>query len=164
MMQALPTDISELALRFPELTEGDPRFERWRERVEAYQRDHCTVYARYAGYRYLPIQAFKLADVTTFPPEEAEAVFLSSGTGLTTRSRHFVRDLSVYERSVLAGYDRMVRSRVESAGEVPVILGHVPAYAKESSLVAMLRILIEKRGAPGSGFFLEDRRLLDDAR
>lgn len=160
----MPTSIDDIALRFIELEMGDPRFEPWRRVVEQHQRLECAVYARYPDYRYLPIQAFKLADVTTFPVEEAEAVFVSSGTGNMTRSRHHVRNMKVYERSVLAGYDRFVRGRVEMAGVAPVILGHVPAYAKESSLVAMLEILMRERGAPGSGFFLEDLTVLETAR
>lgn len=155
---------TDIPLRFTELVSGDPRFETWRQVVEAYQRQLCPVYSRYEGYRYLPIQAFKMTTVSTFPPEQAQSVFLSSGTGSATQSRHFVRDLKVYERSVLAGYDAMVRPRVEDAGEVPVILAHLPAYAEESSLVAMLRILIRERGAPGSGFFLDDMKPLDQAR
>jgi hypothetical protein len=163
-VMTVPVSLSDIEARFTELGTGDPRFEPWRAAVEEHQRTHCGVYARFPTYRYLPIQAFKMASVTTFPPEEAEAVFVSSGTGNMTRSRHHVRRLSVYRQSVLAGYDRMVRFRVEPAGERPVILGHLPAYAEESSLVAMLRILVAERGAPGSGFFLDDHSVLEQAR
>jgi hypothetical protein len=142
---------------------GDVSFSEVADRVEAYQRTHCPVYGRFEGYRFLPVEAFKLATVTSFPADRAERVFVSSGTGSQQRSRHYIADSRLYERSVLAGFDRAIAQRfVWQPGDV-TILGHLPAYAQESSLVAMVSILIEKRGASGSQLFLEDTSCLDTA-
>ena len=139
----------------------DARFESWSEEVVNYQRVRCNVYSRLDGFFYLPVQAFKMADVASFPPEQAERVFISSGTRNQERSRHFVADESIYERSVLAGFDRFVAKRFGwKPGEV-TILGHLPAYAEASSLVAMVRILIGERGSQDSTFFLDDQAALE---
>lgn len=154
--------IGPIARGFTTLAPGDQRFPSWKAEVEAYQRERCPVYARYKEYRYLPVQAFKMADVATYPVEEAVAVFVSSGTAGQRRSRHHVKDLSIYEASVLSGFDRAVSARFGFDLYRPIILGHLPAYAAESSLVYMVRHLMEKRGASGSRFFLEEHGVLDE--
>jgi hypothetical protein len=131
---------------------GIPDLALFRESTVAYQRRENRVYGRFDGYAYLPIQAFKRLPVTTFPPESADAVFLSSGTS-GTRSRHFVRDLDMYRRSVVTHF----RSRFGDKKQI--ILAHLPSYAelgKSSSLVTMTQILIDTFGLPNSGYFLDD--------
>lgn len=139
------------------------------EQVYRYQRVRCEVYRRYCkektfdGWRsvpYLPVQAFKHAPVTTFPPDDAERVFKSSGTGRSTPSTHYVRDLALYERSVTAHFES-----VFGAGPFTLV-AHLPHYAERgaaSSLVHMVRTLISRYGDAQSGFFLEDRTLLREA-
>ena len=142
----------------------DARFWSWAEDVMAHQRAHCSVYGRLDGFRYLPVQAFKMATVASFPLDQAEKVFVSSGTGNQQRSRHHVRDLAIYERSVLAAYDRFIAGRFGwTPGDVS-ILGHLPAYAGESSLVAMVSLLMEERGSGDSAFFLDNRAALSQAQ
>ena len=124
-----------------------------------YQITHCSVYRKFAeSHLYLPVSAFRHVPITSFPTEEAERVFVSSGTGQgQPRSRHWIRRLSVYERSVITCFERI-------AGTGPyTILVHLPEYAKESSLVYMARLLIERMGDEHSNFFLHDYSLLDDA-
>lgn len=108
---------------------------------------------------FLPVEAFKHAPVTCFPPEEAERVFVSSGTGTGTRSRHHVRDLGLYERSAARGFARVF-------GDGPfTVLAHLPGYAERggrSSLVHMARMLIDRFGDPWSGLFLDDRAPLEE--
>ena len=117
-----------------------------------YQIAHCPVYRKFAeAYRYLPVAALKYAPIATFPVKDAERVFLSSGTGDgQSRSRHLVRRLSVYERSVVSHYRQVV------GPDAHTILAHLPHYASESSLVCMAEILIERCGDEYSGFFLRD--------
>ena len=154
--------IGQIARGITSLAKGDRRFPLWSAEVEAFQRERCSVYARYRNYRYLPVQAFKLADITTFPMREAAMVFVSSGTAGQQRSRHYVKDLSIYEASILCGYDQAISARFGFGEHRPVIMGHLPAYAPESSLVYMVRLLIGERGAEGSRFFLEEQHLLDE--
>jgi hypothetical protein len=158
--------ILDLETLFTALPENDePGFRRLAETVVAFQRSHCEVYRRYCeavgADAYLPVEAFRRAAVTTFPHEEAELVFESSGTGRGTPAQHYVRRESVYRRSVVDhfgsvfGYDRRWR-----------ILAHLPGYTERgerSSLVRMAQYLIEEFGSPGSTFFLEDTGALDRA-
>lgn len=156
--------------RFARLAPGDEAgFEALAEVVFAAQVRHNPVYARYArgmawrGWEaapFLPVEAFKLVPVTTFPPEEAEQVFESSGTGRAVPSRHYVRRLRVYERAVRTHFEQVF-------GTGPfTLVAHLPHYAdrgRRSSLLYMVDLLIRHYGDAASGFFLEDRSVLDRA-
>ncbi len=180
--------VDDVARQFADIPENRPdRFDEMVGAVFAFQRSECAVYSRYcatamaathqaarsssgaeAGDRrqatdaaalapFLPVEAFKHAPVTTFPPSEAEIVFESSGTGRGTPSRHFVRNRTIYERAVRTHFR-------EVFGDGPfIIVAHLPEYADRSSLVYMLHHLITTFGAEGSGFFLNDTSLLQDA-
>ena len=114
---------------------------------------------------FLPVEAFKQVPVTTFPPEEAEKVFESSGTGSGVRSRHYVRHLSIYERAI----------SVHFAGEFgtgPFLFAScLPGYIEQgnaSSLLYMVDFLMRRFGVEGSGSVLDApehlRRLSDRSR
>ncbi len=152
-----------------EIVEADSNgFDVLAARVLDFQRANSPVYSRYCtsaevrdayGGRtpYLPIAAFRHGPVSTGPADGAERVFQSSGTGGQTRSRHVVRDVTYYDASLETSFSR-------SFGQGPFrILAHLPHYAEESSLVYMLGRLIERYGAPGSGFFLDDLEVLQTA-
>ncbi len=131
------------------------------EAVYAFQEAHNPVYGRYCkNQRHLPVAAFKHAAVTSFPAQEAEHVFESSGTGRTTPSKHYVRHLSIYERSVGAHFEAVF-------GPGPfTLVAHLPHYAEKgtrSSLLYMVDYLIRRYGDDFSGFFLEDRTVLERA-
>ncbi|NNE33678.1 MAG: hypothetical protein HKN13_00475, partial [Rhodothermales bacterium] len=74
------------------------------------QRVRCAVYRRFCDsldapsgvYPYLPIEAFKLAELVTFDVATAEEVFESSGTSGQQRSRHYVAKRAIYEQSIAA--------------------------------------------------------------
>lgn len=130
-------------------------FDRLACRIRSYQRANGKVYARF-GLDYLPVSAFKHAVVTTFAPARAEAVFESSRTGQSAVSRHYVHRLSVYRQSVCDNFAATV-------GQGPfTILAHLPGYAeKHSSLVCMVRMLMDRFGASDSTFFLDDWSLFE---
>ena len=139
--------IAEIEARFTGLNREESAFAEIEEALEAYQRTHCEVYRRF-GEKYLPVSAFKHAEIATFPVSEAERVFISSATGGGLRSRHFVRRLAVYEASVCAAFEAVF-------GKGPyTIWAHLPGYSTESSLVCMLKILIQQYGDERSQFFL----------
>lgn len=143
-MNQVPLTLDEIESRFTEITSTD-QFHRYEDVIESYQRAHCEVYRRY-GHKYLPIAAFKHADVTTFPISEAEDIFLSSSTGSQDRSRHYIRRMAVYEASVCVAFESVF-------GEGPfMIWAYLPEYVPESSLVRMLRILIQRYGYDNSQF------------
>ena len=101
---------------------------------------------------FLPIQFFKSAQVTrgAFQPE---SIFESSATTGMTVSRHLVKELALYEESFAKGFDKMYGD----AGQY-CIIGLLPSYLERStsSLVYMVKSLIEKSGHSDSGFYLNE--------
>ena len=159
-------DLVSLETEIFSLPSGGTGFDALLERVLRYQQEKNPVYNRYCNelvevvHPLLPIAAFKHAPVCTFPPEEAERVFESSGTGRGTRSRHFVRSLKTYEASFKSHFEALM-------GKGPLTLvAHLPHYSERgetSSLLYMVGRLIEHLGDVASGFFLEDTALLRKA-
>ena len=107
---------------------------------------------------FLPIQFFKSHQVISgdFIPE---VTFTSSGTTGATTSRHYVKDLTLYQESFLHAFER-VYGRTEDY----CILGLLPSYLERegSSLIYMVDKLIRKSGHPMSGFYLYDHERLAD--
>lgn len=118
-----------------------------RDEVERYQARHNPVVRAYGNAgRYLPVAAFREARVACFGSADEETRFLSSGTGDGRRAVHSVRSLSFYDRVVEAGFAKVLDVR---AG---LLLGLLPSYAPESSLVRMVSHLSARTGHAGSGF------------
>lgn len=106
----------------------------------------------YTQIPFLPIEFFKTHRVISKGAKE-QKVFLSSGTTGTVQSRHFVTDLSLYEKSFLKGFEYFY-----GAPSKYKFLALLPSYLerKGSSLIYMAEKLIEKSGKSGSGFFLHN--------
>lgn len=152
-------DIESVEAGFTALEAGDEGgFEGMAAAVLAYQQAHNRVYARYCNYqKYLPVEAFKHAPVTTFPASEAECVFVSSGTGRGVPSTHYVHRRAVYDRAVATHFEAVF-------GEGPfTFVAHLPHYAARSSLVHMVDLLIRRYGDDFSGFFLDEHAFLHRA-
>lgn len=145
-------------------------FEQKALEVFRWQATACTVYKRYLAalnchpekvtsleaIPFLPIELFKSQEVVTgnFAPA---AIFESSGTTGATTSRHYIKDLGLYEKSFRAGFAQFY-------GDVNdwCILGLLPSYLERSSssLVYMVQQLIRASGQPESGFYLYDHQQL----
>lgn len=101
---------------------------------------------------FLPIGFFKSHAVKTgaFSPA---LHFESSTTTGTTPSKHLVRNPSLYQASFLNGFEQCWGSPKNTC-----IIGLLPSYLerKNSSLVYMVKELIEKSGHPNSGFYLNE--------
>ncbi len=101
---------------------------------------------------FLPIRFFKSAVIKTGQWQEQQ-IFASSGTTGSINSRHFVRDLSIYEASFRKGFELFY-------GDVRdyCVLGLLPNYLErgQSSLVYMVNDLINRSKHPDSGFYLYD--------
>ena len=105
---------------------------------------------------FLPIQFFKSRPITT-SRDVPETIFESSGTTGSVKSKHLVKDLSLYEESFLKSFQLFY-------GDVNqyCIMGLLPSYLERgnSSLVFMVNELIKRSGSPLSGFYLnEDEKL-----
>ena len=105
---------------------------------------------------FLPIQFFKSYAIKTGSFEPA-TVFQSSGTTGIAHSRHFIKDLSLYERSFLTCFERFYGKPGQYC-----IVGLLPSYLEQggSSLVYMVDRLISESRHPQSGFYLYNHQQL----
>lgn len=134
--------------------------------VFRYQAENIAVYKRFLSYLnvdpnkihsieeipFLPVEFFKSEKIPN--AEDAyEVIFTSSGTGLQETSKHYVKDLSVYEESFLHSFQLFYGDIKEYC-----ILALLPSYLERegSSLVYMCKTLIEKSGNVHSGFYLNE--------
>jgi hypothetical protein len=107
---------------------------------------------------FLPIQFFKQFKVSTtdFIPE---AIFESSGTTGVETSKHYIKDLAIYQTSFIRGFESFYGSVRDWC-----IIGLLPSYLERqhSSLVFMVKELIAGSANPDSGFYLHDFAALAD--
>jgi hypothetical protein len=98
----------------------------------------------------LPVSFFKTHKVLTGHFEPA-IIFESSGTTGMVNSRHYVKDLSIYETSFIKGFEHFYGHITDWC-----VLALLPAYLERegSSLVYMANHLIKASGHPQSGFYL----------
>ncbi|MGB7393621.1 MAG: acyl transferase, partial [Pricia sp.] len=84
---------------------------------------------------------------------QSEVVFTSSGTTGSLTSRHYVKDIGVYEKSFRKAFFHFYGSISEYC-----VLALLPSYLERegSSLIYMVDDLIQKSGHPESGFYLND--------
>ena len=89
---------------------------------------------------FLPIDFFKNNKIIA-DNSKIEKTFLSSGTSNTIRSKHFVKDLELYERSFSAGFKYFYSDPKEWT-----ILALLPSYLDQgdSSLIYMVNKFINK--------------------
>ncbi len=101
---------------------------------------------------FLPIEFFKSHKIVS-TEKPAEKIFLSSGTTSQTQSKHYVSDLSVYEKSFQKGFNYFYGNIEEYT-----VLALLPAYLERegSSLVYMADALIKASKKPKSGFYLHN--------
>jgi len=101
---------------------------------------------------FLPIQFFKTHQIIS-STEPIQQVFLSSGTTDPIRSKHYITNLELYRSSFTKGFQHFY-------GEIEnfTILALLPNYLEQesSSLVYMVKELIEKSGSKESGFYLHN--------
>lgn len=101
---------------------------------------------------YLPISFFKTHAVvsTTF---NAQQIFESSGTTGTINSKHYVKDIAVYQQSFNTAFKQFYGNATDYC-----VIGLLPSYLERnnSSLVFMVNELIEQSKHPSSGFYLNE--------
>ena len=108
---------------------------------------------------FLPISLFKSHELksTAF---DANIIFTSSGTTGSVSSKHFVKNLNLYEDSFFTTFEKFYGSVEDYC-----VLGLLPSYLERSgsSLVYMVQKMIEKSGDERSGFFLNNQKELEFA-
>lgn len=98
---------------------------------------------------FLPVSFFKTHKITT--SEFSETVFTSSGTTGDEVSKHYVKDLSIYNNSFIKCFNLFYDNPDEYC-----VLALLPSYLERegSSLVYMVNELIKRTKNKDSGFFL----------
>ncbi len=101
--------------------------------------------------------AFKVADLVTFPPAHRVKTFLTSGTTARKRGALHLDTLALYDASLLPNF---VRHLLPDGVRLPMlILTPSPEAAPHSSLVYMIERIRQRFGGEGSGYFVEGERL-----
>ena len=142
------------------------QFEKIALKVFRFQYDNNLVYQEFCQFLnvdksavkslkqipFLPIQFFKSHNVvsSTAPVEET---FTSSGTTGMITSKHFVTDVSVYEKSFQLAFSEFY-GNIEDY----VVLALLPSYLErtDSSLIYMVEHLIKSTNNAQSGFYLHN--------
>ena len=141
-------------------------FEKITLEIFQFQAENCLVYWEFLNLLkvdsnsvksinqipFLPIQFFKSHQIIS-SKEPVQRVFLSSGTTGNTQSKHFVTDLSLYEKSFTKGFENFY-----GPIEDYTVLALLPSYLERdgSSLIYMVNDFIEKSNKPKSGFYLNN--------
>ena len=135
-----------------------------------YQYQHNQVYQRFCTLLgRTPDKVRQLTDIPFLPIEffKSEAVycgngrpttvFTSSGTTGSQTSRHYVKDLAVYQQSFRQGFADFYGNIEEYT-----VLALLPSYLERtgSSLITMVADFIERSGSADSGFYLNEYNLL----
>lgn len=144
------------------------QFEHWVWEAYTYQLKNNPVYAAFAknlkrtdvtdisDIPFLPISFFKSHEIKSFQGSP-ETIFTSSGTTGAITSKHFVKELSIYEASFLKAFELFYGQPEEF-----VVLGLLPSYLERSgsSLVYMVDRLIELSKSDLSGTYLYNHEAL----
>ena len=101
---------------------------------------------------FLPIQFFKSHNVVS-STDAIQDVFTSSGTSGMITSKHLVTDTSLYEQSYRTAFSQFY-GNIEDY----VVLALLPSYLERSgsSLIYMVKDLIERSNNEHSGFYLNN--------
>ena len=101
---------------------------------------------------FLPIQFFKSHRVIS-NENSIQETFTSSGTSGEQTSKHYVTDVSIYEKSYQNGFSQFY-GNIEDY----VVLALLPSYLERegSSLIYMVSDLIQKTKNSESGFYLQN--------
>ncbi len=149
---------------------SDTEFEKIALQIFRFQAENNAIYKRFIKYLninpanvksienipFLPIQFFKEYQVVS-ANKPFDNIFKSSGTSGMTRSKHFVKDIRLYEESFLRGFAHFYGNIKEYT-----ILALLPSYVEQgnSSLVYMVEKLIKESGKEASGFYLNNHQEL----
>jgi phenylacetate-coenzyme A ligase PaaK-like adenylate-forming protein len=107
---------------------------------------------------FLPIQFFKSHKVLS-NQKPIKKIFSSSGTTGSITSKHYITDISLYEKSFQKGFQQCYGNIKDY-----VILALLPSYLERegSSLIYMVDALIKQSGRKESGFYLNNLAELKD--
>ena len=142
------------------------QFEKIALKIFRYQYENNLVYQEFCNFLkidlhhvkslqeipFLPIQFFKSHQVVS-NRNAIQETFTSSGTTGMITSKHLVTDITLYEKSYRKGFSQFY-GNIEDY----VVLALLPSYLERegSSLIYMVKDLIEKSNHSESGFYLHN--------
>ena len=105
---------------------------------------------------FLPIEFFKSQQVIC-GDKNFETIFLSSGTTSENQSKHYVKDVKVYEQSFINGFEQFYGKITDYC-----FLALLPSYMERegSSLIYMTEYLVKHSHHSLSGFYLKNYKEL----
>jgi hypothetical protein len=150
---------------------SDQEFEDLAFEAFKYQRNHCDIYGEFIDrlkrpdpnslteIPFLPISFFKTHQVID-RNQRASIVFKSSGTTGMERSKHFVANEEIYQRSFSLGFHHFF-GELENC----VFAALLPNYLEQgdSSLIYMIDSLIKQTRDSNSGFYYGNFSDLENA-
>ena len=129
-----------------------------------YQYENVEVYRKFVDYLninpdeitqvekipFLPIEMFK-NHLVLDQNSKTDRFFQSSGTTQMNRSKHFIADFSLYEKSIYKSFEQFI-----GKPEDYIFLGLLPNYSENphSSLIYMVDFLMKRSGKTENGYFL----------
>jgi len=141
-------------------------FEKMALEIFRFQAHECPVYSQYIKLLgtdlqdvdsiikipFLPVSFFR-DHLVLSGGGEPEKIFLSSGTTGMRQSRHAVKSLALYDESLTRTFRLFYGDPSQYA-----IMGLLPSYLERggSSLIYMVKKLIDLSGNTNGGFFLDD--------
>jgi hypothetical protein len=159
--------------------EDEARFAALALALFRHQAERCAPYARWCLRRgvtperveswreipAVPSGAFKELALRSFPAERTVKVFRTSGTAATRRGELHLDTLALYEASLVPSFERGVLPELRGReARIPLlVLAPSAEEAPDSSLSHMFAVMLDRRGAEGSGWFVRDGRLEAEA-
>jgi acyl-CoA synthetase (AMP-forming)/AMP-acid ligase II len=156
----------------------DERFERLALALFTVQFEQNAAYGRFCAARgatpervrrwheipTVPTGAFKEVALRCFPADRTVKVFRTSGTTLERRGELHLDTLALYEASLVPSFEAGVLPDLAPDEKLPIlVLAPSPEEADDSSLSHMFGVMVARRGAAGSGFFVRNGRLEEEA-
>jgi len=151
------------------------RFERLALALFAHQFEHCEPYAKFAAGRgarptqvstwreipAVPTGAFKELPLRSFHALATKHTFRTSGTSQEKRGALYLDTLELYEASLLPSFEvGVLPELIGTRGRMPIlVLAPSPEEADDSSLSHMFGVVLARRGAAGSDYFVRRGRL-----
>jgi hypothetical protein len=171
MNSTLPTEISAIQTRLSiEIFNKKMDFEKTAMEIFRIQSKYCAPYKRYISLLgiaaeeiknttdipFLPVSLYKNHEIKCYNGTE-EALFTSSSTTGQIPSRHYIKELSLYEKSFMESFRLFIGTPSDFT-----ILALLPSYLerKGSSLVYMAEHLIKESNKKESGFYLYNHKEL----
>lgn len=119
---------------------------------------NLSAVSRWSQIPFVPVSAFKEAALCAFPAGKAKKIFWTSGTTLRKPGRHYLENLSLYEKSSWINFRAHFQITIPA---LPVLI--LTPSAKEmphSSLCHMFHMIHHKIGTEKAPYYMRNGKIL----